>query len=60
MSPRHLKSLIESGHYRPEPSVVAEAMLQRRGIRELLTDTVMAADSAGRNRRTAPGVPRPS
>ena len=33
MSPRHLKSLIEAGHYKPEPELIAEAMLQRRGVR---------------------------
>jgi hypothetical protein len=37
MQPRQLKRLIETGHYRPEPVLVAEAMLQRRGVRELLT-----------------------
>jgi hypothetical protein len=37
MQPRQLKRLIETGHYRPEPGLVAEAMLQRRGVRELLT-----------------------
>jgi len=37
MQPRQLKSLVESGHYKPEPSLVADAMLQRRGVRALLT-----------------------
>ncbi len=37
MQPRQLKSLVETGHYKPEPSLVADAMLQRRGVRELLT-----------------------
>jgi hypothetical protein len=37
MQPRQLKSLVETGHYKPEPSLVAAAMLQRRGVRELLT-----------------------
>jgi hypothetical protein len=37
MQPRQLKTLVETGHYKPEPSLVAEAMLQRRGVRELLT-----------------------
>jgi hypothetical protein len=36
MQPRQLKSLVETGHYKPEPALVAEAMLQRRGVRELL------------------------
>lgn len=37
MQPRQLKSLVESGHYKPEPALVADAMLQRRGVRALLT-----------------------
>lgn len=36
MQRRQLKSLIETGHYKPEPALVAEAMLQRRGVRTLL------------------------
>ncbi len=38
MQPQQLKSLVESGHYKPEPALVAEAMLRRRGVRELLID----------------------
>lgn len=38
MQPQELKSLVEAGHYRPEPARVAEAMLQHRGVRDLLTD----------------------
>jgi hypothetical protein len=34
-----LKSLIEAGAYKCEPALVAEAMLQRRGVRSLLTET---------------------
>ena len=37
MQPRQLKTLVETGHYKPEPSLIADAMLQRRGVRELLT-----------------------
>jgi hypothetical protein len=37
MEQRHLKSLVESGSYRPEPEQVACAMLRRRGVRALLT-----------------------
>jgi hypothetical protein len=36
MQPRQLKSLVETGHYKPEPALIADAMLQRRGVRELL------------------------
>jgi hypothetical protein len=31
-----LKGLIENGNYRPEPELIARAMLRRRGVRELL------------------------
>jgi hypothetical protein len=47
MQPRQLKTLVETGHYKPEPALVAEAMLQRRGVRELLTDPRLFS-SAGR------------
>ncbi len=48
MQPRQLKSLIETGHYRPEPALVAEAMLQRRGVRSLLTQASTPVNQAGR------------
>jgi hypothetical protein len=38
MQPRQLKTLVETGHYKLEPLLVAEAMLQHRGVRELLID----------------------
>ena len=34
---RQLKSLIEDGRYQPQPELVAQAMLRRRGVRTLLT-----------------------
>jgi hypothetical protein len=49
MQPRQLKSLVDSGHYKPEPSLIADAMLQRRGVRELLT-----SESLMRAGRTPP------
>jgi len=55
MSPRHLKSLIESGHYKPEPALVAEAMLQRRGVRTLLTGGVSSVSQAGHSPSVAAG-----
>jgi hypothetical protein len=36
MSPGQLKSLVETGHYRPDTALVAEAMLRRPGVRALL------------------------
>jgi hypothetical protein len=38
METRRLKNLVEAGHYKPEPALVAAAMLERRGVRVLLTD----------------------
>jgi len=43
MQAQELKSLVESGHYKPDPSQVAMAMLQRRGVRELLAFSVPTA-----------------
>jgi hypothetical protein len=37
MEAQELKSLVESGNYKPDPSQIAVAMLRRRGVRELLT-----------------------
>jgi hypothetical protein len=55
MEQRQLKSLIEDGRYRPEPELVAEAMLRRRSVRALLTggpfgpaDRIHAASTAAR------------
>lgn len=39
--PRQLKSLVESGEYRPQPELVAQAMLRRRGVRALLMDAAL-------------------
>jgi len=36
MEQRQLKSLVESGGYRPQPELVADAMLRRRGVRAFL------------------------
>jgi len=46
MQQQQLKSLVESGSYRPEPALVAQAMLRRRGVRALLTGPL---SSAGRS-----------
>jgi hypothetical protein len=48
MQPRQLKALIETGHYEPEPSLVAEAMLRRRGVRTLLVDSLSPLSGTGR------------
>ena len=57
MQAQELKSLVESGSYKPDPSRVATAMLQRRGVRELLTGVSPALSSAGRI-QTAAESPR--
>lgn len=41
MDQRQLKSLVESGDYRPRPDLVASAMLRRRGVRAFLTDGLL-------------------
>ena len=37
MQAQELKSMVETGIYKPEPALVADAMLRRRSVRELLT-----------------------
>lgn len=34
---QELKALVEAGTYKVDPAQIASAMLQRRGVRELLT-----------------------
>jgi hypothetical protein len=55
MSARHLKSLIQAGHYKPDPGLVAEAMLERRGVRVLLAGVMddAASSAVDRNRRAS-------
>lgn len=55
MDQRQLKTLVESGAYRPQPERIACAMLRRRGVRVLLTGApVSPADRI----RSAPEAPR--
>jgi hypothetical protein len=58
MSPRHLQSLIAAGHYKPEPELVAEAMLQRRGVRLLLGKGSAASSAADRSHSALAGPHR--
>jgi hypothetical protein len=58
MQPRQLKTLVETGHYKPEPALVAEAMLQRRGVRELLLVPGFAAVSSAGRTPPAPAAGR--
>jgi len=49
MQPQELKSLVESGAYKPDPAQIATAMLSRRGVRELLTGLHPAGSQDGRS-----------
>ena len=49
MQPQELKSLVESGAYKPDPAQIATAMLSRRGVRELLTGLHAATPQDGRS-----------
>jgi hypothetical protein len=57
MEQQQLKSLVESGSYRPVPELVAQAMLRRRGVRALLTGSAISSTdrilSAPASRRQA-------
>jgi hypothetical protein len=57
MQAQELKSLVESGHYKPDPSLIASAMLSRRGVRDLLVETQSVSGAAGQTRRS-PATPR--
>jgi hypothetical protein len=52
MQSHELKSLVESGHYKPDPARVAAAMLRRRGVRDLLVGAGSLLSAAG---QTPPG-----
>ncbi len=61
MQPEHLKNLVETGNYRPKPALIADAMLRRRGVRELLSEQrhePISLSAAGRNRQGAASGPR--
>ena len=53
-----LKSLVEAGNYKPDPAQIANAMLQRRGVRELLTGLDGAIDPAIRAAKRSGRTPR--
>ena len=48
MSQRQLKSLVEAGHYKPDPELVAQAMLQLRGFRTFLAGSSAEVSEADR------------
>ena len=47
MQQERLKALVETGDYRPKPALVAEAMLKRRGVRELFAEETHELSSNG-------------
>lgn len=58
MEPQELKSLVESGTYKPDPAEIATAMLSRRGIRELLTGIHATAPQNGQTPESPAVRPR--
>jgi hypothetical protein len=58
MQPQELKSLVESGAYKPDPGQIAMAMLSRRGVRELLTGIHATDPQSGRSPDSAAVRPR--
>jgi hypothetical protein len=58
MQQERLKSLVETGNYRPKPALIAEAMLRRRGVRELLADETVALNSGGQTHPARASGPR--
>lgn len=48
MEKHELKTLIASGHYRPQPAEVAQAMLRRRAVRDLLIGMPSASNGNGK------------
>lgn len=49
MPTKDLRDRIQSGAYKPQPALIAESMLRRRSVRELLTPAP-AVTSVGRSR----------
>lgn len=47
MEAHELKSLVEAGVYKPDPAQIAAAMLERRGVVELLTGARSAVVESG-------------
>lgn len=53
MQTQDLKRRVEAGDYKPDPSLIAAAMLERRGVRELLSFSASGLSSVGRSQRAA-------
>jgi hypothetical protein len=52
-----LKAQIEAGTYKPNPALIAAAMLQRQGVCELLTGLQLTGAQDGQT-HAAPSFPR--
>ena len=57
MQPQELKNMGETGSYKPDPAQIANAMLSRRGVRELLVLQSAGSSPFGRTQPPA-GFPR--
>ena len=57
MQAQQLKSLVEEGRYKPDPALVASAMLSRRGVRDLLMSPGRRDGRADRT-QPPPAAPR--
>jgi hypothetical protein len=60
MRKRQLKRLIDTGHYQPEPEQIAQAMLRRRGVRELLIGGLSFSTNGGPPLTPADRIQSPS
>lgn len=60
MQKRQLKRLIDTGHYQPEPEQIAQAMLRRRGVRELLIGSLSLSTNGGPPLNPADRIQSPS
>ena len=49
MQAQEIKRRVEAGDYKPDPSLIAAAMLERRGIRELLSFSGPSIGAVGRS-----------
>jgi hypothetical protein len=58
MQLQELKSLVDSGAYKPDPAQIANAMLSRHGVRELLTGIHATAPQNGRSQQPSAVHPR--
>lgn len=58
MQSQELKELVELGLYKPNPAEIADAMLRRRGVRELLSGGLSLSEAPAGQSQSARQVPR--